>query len=141
MKGLLSKQDDKWRFACIGTVVFARKVNLTMLILMKTFIFICRGRHEGIANVETDRNRQGQTGIDKDKQGHARTVRDRQGQTGTSRDKQAQQGNVSVCSCLSMPCPCMSLLAPGLSLAFTGIIGKKPYARLAKCHFFTRPDF
>ena len=40
---------------------FARKVNLTMLIVMKTVIFISRGRHEGMANVETYRDRQGQT--------------------------------------------------------------------------------
>ena len=35
----------KTRFGCFGTVAFVRKVNLT--------IFILRGRHEGIANVET----------------------------------------------------------------------------------------
>ena len=70
-------------------MAFARKVNVTMFILMKTVIFICRGRHEGMANVETyrdrqlqtrtDRDRQGQTGTDKDKQGKAWTDRDRQG--------------------------------------------------------------
>ena len=64
-------------------MVFARKVNVTM----KTVIFICRGRHEGIANVETYRDRQGQTGTDRDRQGQAGTNMDRQGQTGTSRDK------------------------------------------------------
>ena len=36
---------------------FARKVNVTMLILMKNVIFISRGRHEGKANVETYRDR------------------------------------------------------------------------------------
>ena len=30
-------------FACIETVAFARKVNVTMFILMKIIIFICRG--------------------------------------------------------------------------------------------------
>ena len=39
--------------ACIGTVAFARKVNVTMFILMKIDIFICRDKHEGIANVHT----------------------------------------------------------------------------------------
>ena len=57
-----------------------------MFILMKTVIFICRGRHEGIANVETYRDRQGQTGTDRDRQGHASSSRDKHRQTGTSRD-------------------------------------------------------
>ena len=43
----------KTRFACIETATFARKVKVTIFILMKTVIFICRGRHEGIANGET----------------------------------------------------------------------------------------
>ena len=63
--------------------------------LMRTVIFICRGRQEGIANVETYRDRQGQT----------RTDRDGQGQTGIDRD----------CPCLSMlvpAYPCLSLLVP-----------------------------
>ena len=47
---------------------------------MKTVIFIYRGRHEGIANVETHKDRQGQT----------RTDMDRQGQTGIDKDKQVQ---------------------------------------------------
>ena len=46
-----------------------------MFILMKTIIFISRVRHEGIENLETYRDRQGQT----------RTDRDRHGQTGTDR--------------------------------------------------------
>ena len=54
---------------------------------MKTVIFICRGRHEGIANVETYRDRQGQTGTDKDTQRQTGTDKDKQGQAGTSRDK------------------------------------------------------
>ena len=68
-------------------MAFARKVNVTMFILMKTVIFICRGRHEGIANVETYRDRQGQTRTDRDRQGQTRTSRDKHGQTGTDRDK------------------------------------------------------
>ena len=68
-------------------MAFARKVNVTMFILMKTVIFICRGRHEGIANVETFRDIQGQTRTDRDRQGQAGTSIDRQGQTGTDRDK------------------------------------------------------
>ena len=67
---------------------FASKVNVTMFILMKTVIFICRGRNAGIANIETYRDRQGQTGTNRDKQGQTRTDKDRQGQTGTVKDKQ-----------------------------------------------------
>ena len=50
----------------------------SLFILMKTVIFICRGRNAGIANAETYR----------DKQGHTRTNRDRQGKTRTCRDRQ-----------------------------------------------------
>ena len=39
-----SKEEVKTRFACIGTVPFAGKVNVTMSILMKTVRFICRDR-------------------------------------------------------------------------------------------------
>ena len=35
------KKKLKTRFACIGTVPFARKVNVDLFILMKTVIFIC----------------------------------------------------------------------------------------------------
>ena len=84
------KKEIETRFACIETVPFARKVNVTMLILMKTVIFICRGRHEGIASVETYRDRQGQTRTDRDIQGQTGTDRDRQGQTRTDRDRQGQ---------------------------------------------------
>ena len=56
---------------------FARKVNVTMFILMKTIVFICRGRHEGIPNVETYRDIQGQTGTGRDIQGQTRTSRDK----------------------------------------------------------------
>ena len=67
MTQLLRKQDQTQRrvktinigFACIEIVAFASKVNVTMFILMRSIIFICRGRHEGIANVETYRDRQG----------------------------------------------------------------------------------
>ena len=68
-------------------MAFARKVNVTMFILMKTVIFICRGRHEGMANVETYRDRQLQTRTDRDRQGQTRTSRDKHGQTWTDRDK------------------------------------------------------
>ena len=65
-----SKEEvKKTRFACVGTVVLAKKVNVTMFILIKTVIFICRGRHEGIENVETYRDRQRQTRTDRDNQG------------------------------------------------------------------------
>ena len=60
---------------------FASKVNITMFILMKTMIFICRGIVAGIANVETYRERQGKTGTKKERQGQTGTDRDRQGQT------------------------------------------------------------
>ena len=62
-----SKEEVKNKGACIGTVPFAKKVNVTMLILIKTVILICRGRLEGIANVETYRDRQEQTGTYQDK--------------------------------------------------------------------------
>ena len=73
------KEEVKKRFACIGTVDLASKVNVTVFILMKTVIFICRGRSAGIANVGTDRDRKRQTGTDRDKQGHTGTYKDRQG--------------------------------------------------------------
>ena len=74
-------------FACIETLAFSRKVNVTMFMLMKTVIFICRGRHAGVANVKTYRYRQGQTRTDRDRQGQAGTRRENHGQTGTGRDK------------------------------------------------------
>ena len=58
-------------------MAFARKVNVTMFIPMKTVIFIFRGRYEGIANVETYRDKQGQTGTDNEKQSQAWTHRDK----------------------------------------------------------------
>ena len=64
----------KTRFAYIGTVALARRVNVIMFILMKTFQFICRRKHEGIANVETYRDRQGQTGTEKVKQEKCCTI-------------------------------------------------------------------
>ena len=64
-----------------------RKVNVTMFILMKTIIFICKGGKEVIANIEPYRDRQVQTGTDRDRQGKAGTSRDKHGQTGTKRDK------------------------------------------------------
>ena len=41
------------------------------------YILIFRGRHDGIGNVGTYRDRQGQKGTDKDKQGQAWTDRDK----------------------------------------------------------------
>ena len=133
-----SKEEvKKKRFACIGTVAFARKVNVTMCILLKTVIFICRGRYEGIAHVETCRDRQGHKRTDEE----TRTSRDKQGQAWTDRDKYGKAGTkreypclsllvpvcpclVPVCPCFVPACPCLSLLVPALSLALTGIIGK-----------------
>ena len=82
----------KIRLACIGTVSFAIKVSVTRFILMKTVIFILRGRNAGIAKVETYMDRQGPTGTDKDRHRQARTDKDKQGQTGTDRDRQGQAG-------------------------------------------------
>ena len=117
-----SKEAVKTRFACIGTVALERKVNVTMFILMKSVLFICRGRHEGISNVDTyrdrqvqtrtDRDRRGQTGTNKDKQGQAWTDRDRQGQEGTSRDRKRMSLFVPVRPCLSLSCPCFVLVCP-----------------------------
>ena len=67
-------------------MAFARNY-VTMFILMKTGIFICRGRHENIANVETYRDGQGQTGTDRDRQGKTGTDMDKQGQTRTGGNK------------------------------------------------------
>ena len=73
-----------------------------------------RGIHEGIANVETnrdtgaDRDIQRQTGTDRDRQGQTRTSRDKHGQTGTSRDKHVRKRMslfVPVCPCLFPVCP------------------------------------
>ena len=88
MKELLRKQDEKvnkklrTRFACIETVALARKVNATIFI--RTIIFICRGRHEGIASVETYRDKQVQIRTDRDRQDQKRTSRDKQGRKKTS---------------------------------------------------------
>ena len=91
-----------------------------MFILMKTVIFICRNRHEGIANVETgtgtDRNRQ--TGTYSDRQGQAVTSLDRQGQAGTSMDRKGMSLFVPVCPCLV---PALSLLIPACPCVVPGI--------------------
>ena len=100
-------------------MAFARKVNVTIFILIKTVIFIWRG---GLC-----RDRHGQTGTDKDKQGQAWADRDRQGQVGTSRDRKGMPLFVPACpclSCLDLLVPALSLLVPALFLALTGIIGK-----------------
>ena len=93
-------------------MVFARKIILTMFILMKPIIFICRGRHEGIANVETYRDIQGQTGTYRDRQGDKRTSRDKHGPTRTIRDKQGQKENVPFCPCPVPACPCFVPACP-----------------------------
>ena len=118
-----SKEEvKKKRFACIGTVAFARKVNVTMCILLKTVIFICRGRYEGIAHVETCRDRQGhkrtdeETRTSREKQGQAWTDRDKYGKSGTEREYPCLSLLVPACPCLSLPRPCLSLLCPCLSL-------------------------
>ena len=69
-------------------MAFAREVSITMFIVMKTVVFICRGRHEGIANVETYRDRQGKTRADKDIQGQTGREKKKQGQAWTARDRQ-----------------------------------------------------
>ena len=118
------KKKLKTRFACIRKVPFARNVDVTMFRLMKTFIFICRGRHEGTSNVETYRDRQGQTGTDKARQGHTGTDKDKKGQAWTDRDKQGQAGTERKCPCLSLlvsVCPCLSLLVPACSWPVLGI--------------------
>ena len=68
-------------------MAFAKKVNVTMFILMMAVIFICRGIHECISNLETYRERQGQTRTDRARQGQTRTSRDKHAQRGTDRDK------------------------------------------------------
>ena len=119
-------KEVKIRFPCIGTVACQSKVNIMFMftfILMKTVIFICRGRNAGRADVEAYRDKQGQTRTHRDRQGQARkdrerhgqtwTNRDRQGRTGTGRDKQGQagkKGTVPVCPCLSLFVPTLSLL-------------------------------
>ena len=64
----------------------------SMSILMKTEIIICSGRNAIIANVETYRDRQGQTRTDRDRHGQTRTSRDRKEQTGTDWNRQGQAG-------------------------------------------------
>ena len=85
---LKKKEEFKIWCACIGTVAFASKVNVTLFILMKTVIIICRGRNTRITNVETDRDTQGQTRTDKVRQGQTRTDKDGKGQTRTDKDRQ-----------------------------------------------------
>ena len=132
---------------CIEPMEFSKKVNETMFILMKTGIFICRGRHEGKENLETYRDIQGETRTDRDRKGQTGIDRqagkriDRQGQVGTSRNTKglslfflacpclvpACRYFVPACPCWSLivpACLCLFLLVPALSLALTGIIGK-----------------
>ena len=126
----------------MGSVAFARKVNVIMFIMIKIVIFICRGRHEDIAKVETYRDRQGQARTDSDRQGYTGTDRDRQekagpimdkqGQVGTSRDKKGISLFVPVYNCLSLPCPGLSLLCPCLSLLCPCLSLRCPWHLLAK---------
>ena len=74
------QQDD--RTVCCGHTAVT-----TMFILMKTVIFIFRGRHAGIANVKTYRDRQGETGTDKDRQLRTGTDKAKQGPAWTDRYK------------------------------------------------------
>ena len=67
----------------------------SLIILMKTVIFICRGRNAGLADVETYRDQQDkkeQTGTHRDRKGETKRGRNRQGQTGTYRDRQGRTG-------------------------------------------------
>ena len=107
-----SKEGVKTRFACIRTVTFARNVNVTMFRLIKTVMLICRGRHEGKSNVETYRDRRGQTGTVKDKKVQAWTDRDKSGQAGTERECPCLSLLVPACPCLVPACPCLSLACP-----------------------------
>ena len=68
------------------------------------------GRHAGIANVETYRNRPGH-------KGQIGTEKDKQGKSGPSRDRKKM-------SLFSLLVPALSLLVPALSRPLTGIIGK-----------------
>ena len=115
------KRKLKTRFACIGTVQWLLKGNSYWWRLL--YSSAC-WPHEGIANIETYRDRQGQTRKDRGRQRQAGTSRDRQGWTGSCRDKQGQKGIVPACPCFSLLFPAFSLLVPALSLVLTGIIGK-----------------
>ena len=57
---------DGQKFKAHKVILSASSIFFKKLLGMNTVIFICRGRHEGIANVETIRDRQGQTGTDRD---------------------------------------------------------------------------
>ena len=88
---------------------------------MKTVIFISKGRHEGIENVESYRYRQGrqsETGTDRDTQRQAGTSMDRQGKVTTSRDRDGMSLLVPVCACLVPACP---FFVPACPCAVPGI--------------------
>ena len=70
---LKKKEEVKIGFAFIGTLAFASTVNVTMFILMKTVIIICRGIYTGITNVETYREKQVQKRTDNDTKGLKKT--------------------------------------------------------------------
>ena len=77
------KKTDKitHKVSYIGTGDFASKVIVTEFILMKTVLIIFREENAGMANIESYKDRQEQTGTAKERQGRTRTSRDRQGQT------------------------------------------------------------
>ena len=91
-----------------SAVAFARKVIVTIFILIKTGLFIYRGQHEGSKH----RDIQGQTGTDKDRQGQTETSWNKHAQTGIDRDKQGQKEIVPACPFLSLLVPALSLLVP-----------------------------
>ena len=86
--------------------------------------------HEKVRDKKkTSREKQAQTGKDRDRHGRTLTHIDRHGQTGTSRDRQGQTGtNMDItevtetdgtdrkCPCVSLHFICLSLFVPALSL-------------------------
>ena len=90
-------------------MAFASKVNVTIFILMKTVLFICRGRNVGIANINIYMVKQEQARTYRDRKVYIRTHWDRHGQTGTFGDKQGLAGTDRVRPCFSLlvpACPC-----------------------------------
>ena len=69
------------------------------------------------------RHIQRQKGSDREKEGQTRTDSDRQGQKGTSRGRKGPFMSLT-CPCLVPACTCLPLLVPALSLALTVKIGK-----------------
>ena len=92
---------------------FFKKSQCNYVHIIEDCLIHLRGIHEGIANVETNRD----TGTDRDIQRQTGTDRDRQGQV----RKSMSEKNVPVCPCLSLPCRCLSLLVPACPCAVPGI--------------------